>query len=385
MIDWELLFLYYLPLAVVAGSCIYHLGVVVAATRFLKEKEPQTDYVPPVSILKPVSGIEPQFYETLSSYFQQEYPRYEIIFCLRDNSDAALWTIEMLRKAYPLIPAKVMFISDVADTNPKAVKLQAMVEAAEFEIVVISDADIRVATDYLRRIVSPLRNEKIGLVTCLYRGIRERGLNSLLEALSMSGDFSGQVLLGRMLGGMRFGLGATLATRKKQIAGIGGFAPWLAYLADDFILGNQIARQGYQVYLSHTVVSTFLPRRRWKDTFRQQLRWARTIKSCSPAGYPGLIFAYGVPLALLPFTAGMGAVVPTITLTAVLFSRWLAAWVSGSAVTGDPLIRRYFWMLPLRDAWALLIWAYSFLGNHIIWRNEHYRLERGGKLRRMQA
>lgn len=382
MPNWAQLLWRYFPLVIAGGSCGYFLGVIVASLRFRREADPSPDFTPPVSVLKPCAGIEPHFYETLRSHFVQNYPQFELIFCLRDESDAALWTIQMLQKEFPAVSSRVIFTPDLPDTNSKTVKLRALADAAQFDVLVISDGDIRVPADYLRRVVAPLRNEQVGLVTCLYRGLPARGLNSLLEALSMSGDFVGQVLLGRMASGMRFGLGATLATRKKQLAAIGGLTPWLAYLADDFILGNKIAGAGYKVHLSRLMVETQLPARGWAASFRQQLRWARTIRACSPGGYPGLIFAYGLPIALLgfcSFTTGW----PLMLLLATLVLRLLAGIISGWAVAGDPLVSRFFWLLPVRDLWALLIWIYSFCGNRIVWRNQAYRLSAGGKLTRI--
>jgi ceramide glucosyltransferase len=290
----------------------------------------------------------------------------------------------MLQLEFPAVPSRVIFVADVPEANPKMVKLREMVEQARHEVLVISDADISVEAGYLRQVVAPLNEDKVGLVTCLYRGVPARGLNSLFEALSMAGDFVGQVLLGRMLGGMRFGLGATMATRKKQIRAIGGLTPWLQYLADDFILGNKVAASGRLVHLSKIVVTTCLTKRSWRASFQQQLRWARTIRACSPGGYPGLIFAYGLPISLMLLLAGEASPWKWVALATVV-TRFLAAWASGVGVARDPLIRKYFWLLPLRDIWALMIWVYSFLGSQIVWRSRRYRLDAGGKLSRLSG
>ena len=244
--------LYHLPLAVAAGAILYHLAVTIAALRFHGETEPAADFTPPVSILKPLRGIEPQFHATLSTFFRQQYPNFEIVFGLADPKDPANWTIAQLHRDFPQVPVKVVIVPEGAGTNPKINKLQRMVEEASHDVLVISDADISVGPNYLRDAVRPLADERVGMVTCLYRGIPSGGLRSILEALGMSGEFAGQVLLGRALRGMRFGLGATMATRKKQIAAIGGLAPWSDYLADDYILGNRIAAAGYLLHLSHS-------------------------------------------------------------------------------------------------------------------------------------
>jgi ceramide glucosyltransferase len=382
---WQQLLLIYLPVVIAMGSLCYFLGVIVASFRFKAEREPVAEFTPPVSVLKPCAGTEPHFYETLRSHFLQDYPDFEILFCVRDESDSAVWTIRMLQHEFPAVASRILFVADIADANPKMVKLREMVEQARHEVLVISDADISVEPDYLRGVVAPLKDERVGMVTCLYRGVPARGLNSLLEALSMSGDFVGQVLLGRMLAGMRFGLGATMATRKAQLRAIGGLTPWLDYLADDFILGNKIAATGLKVHLSKVMVTTHLPKRSWEASFQQQLRWARTIRACSPGGYPGLIFAYGLPLALVPLLAGTAGAWQLGLLATVIVARFLAAWASGRGVARDPLIQKYSWLLPLRDLWALIIWAVSFLGDKIVWRSRRYRLDAGGKLSRPPA
>ena len=372
--------LYHLPLAVAAGAILYHLAVTIAALRFHGETEPAADYTPPVSILKPLRGIEPQFHATLSTFFRQQYPNFEIVFGLADPKDPANWTIAQLRRDFPQVPVKVVMVPEGSGTNPKINKLQRMVEEAAHDVLVISDADISVGPNYLRDAVRPLADERVGMVTCLYRGIPSGGLRSILEALGMSGEFAGQVLLGRAVGGMSFGLGATMATRKKQIAAIGGLAPWADYLADDYILGNRIAAAGYRVHLSHCVVETLLPHRTLTELFHQQLRWARTIRACSPRGYPGLLFAYGAPLALVPAIYHPTTLALAV-LDCALIMRWLAAWAAGVLVCKDRLVRNYFWLIPLRDLAALVIWLISFAGNEIVWRQSRFRLEPDGRIK----
>ena len=374
--------LFYLPLSIAAGSCLYHLAVALAALRFAREKEPITAYTPAVSILKPLRGIEQNFYATLRTFFQQDYPVYEIVFGLSSPKDAAQWTIAQLRREFPQIPVKVVRTSSptAGAVNPKMHQLQQMLEHASHEVLVISDADIRVEPSYLRQVVGPLRDATLGLVTCLYRGIRAHGLNSLFETLGMSSDFAGQVLLARLLGEVRFGFGATMATRKEQIQAIGGLAPWVSYLADDFIVGNRIAATGYRVHLSHAVVETLLPHRTVREYWQQQLRWARTVRSCSPRGYAGLVFAFGAPLALLPVALQPNSAIALTVLYLAWIARWLAAWVAGLLVCRDKVVRNYFWLLPLRDLLALAIWLASFWGSEVVWRNARYRLHPDGKM-----
>ena len=375
-----LVMLYFLPLAIAIGTCAYHLAVSIAASRFRSETEPAAEFAPPVSILKPLRGIEPNFHATLATFFRQQYPQFEIIFGLSDPNDPARWTLAQLQRDFPAVPVKVVVVREAAATNPKMGKLQRMVEEASHDVLVVSDADIAVGPEYLRDVVRPLADERVGMVTCLYRGIPRGGLWSVLEALGMSAEFAGQVLLGRALTGMRFGLGATMATRKKQIAEIGGLAPWSDYLADDYILGDRIAAAGYRIHLSRCVVDTLLPHRTWKELWHQQLRWARTIRACSPRGYSGLLFAYGAPLALLPALYHTTRLSLAVLVGAFLL-RFVAAWASGILVCKDRLVEKFLWLIPVRDLLALVIWLLSFAGSKIVWRGARFRLEPSGKIR----
>jgi ceramide glucosyltransferase len=372
---------FYLPLLIGAGAALYHVAVLTAALRFSREKESPAGFTPPVSVLKPLHGIEEHFYATLATFFQQDYPSYEIVFGLSDAQDPARWTIAQLQRDFPNVAVKVVVATGHSGANPKIGKLRRMLEEASHDTVVISDADIRVERDYLRRVVSPLVDERVGLVTSLYRGAAGQSWGSILEALGMSADFAGQVLLARALGPIRFGLGATLATRKKQIEAIGGLAPWSDYLADDFILGNRIAQAGYRVHLSHAIVETITPRHTLREALQHQLRWARTIRACSPRGYLGLIFAYGAPLAIVPMLLHPESALATALMLGALNARWFSAWAAGVVVCRDRLVQRFFWLLPLRDILALGIWLLSYMGRQVVWRQVRYRLEADGRMR----
>jgi ceramide glucosyltransferase len=375
------LLLYDLPLLIAALSALYFLAVFLASLKFHFETESSAEFTPPVSILKPVRGIEEGFYESLASHCRQDYPCFEIIFGLGDLSDPAQETIAQLRRDFPRVPIKLVVVSESRHANPKMNSLEGMIGEAAHEVVVINDADIRVEPDYLRNVVRPLAGEQVGLVTCLYRGIPHAQLVSVLEALSISGDFSGQVLLARWLEGIQFALGATIATRKKQIAEIGGLERWGDYLADDYILGNRIAAAGYRIHLSHTVVETRLPRRSLSDLLRQQLRWARTVRISRPRSYPGLLLTFGVPFAALAVMAEPRSTLALGILAITLAARLFSAWASGVLISRDPVVRRYFWLLPLRDCLGLGVWLASFLGSQVVWRGRRYEIERGGKIR----
>ena len=198
---------FYFPLILAAGACLYNLAVTIACIAFRAQRDNSASYTPRVSILKPVHGIEQNFYSCLRSHFAQDYTEFEIIFGLSGNDDSARWTISQLRKEFPHVPVKVLTLSAVHGANPKMGKLDEMMREANYETILINDADIRVPPDYLRKVVQPLADKRVGLVTCLYRGIPARGLLSVLESLGMSGDFAGQVLLARIVGGGPFRVG----------------------------------------------------------------------------------------------------------------------------------------------------------------------------------
>lgn len=375
------LLLFRLPAALAAVSALYYLAVLFAALKFRFAKELSAEYAPPVSLLKPVRGVDQSLYENLASHCRQDYPSFEIIFGFSDPKDPAQRIISQLQRDFPNVPIKVVVVPEIRSANPKMNSLQAMLQEASHDVVVINDADIRVQPGYLRKVVGPLSDERIGLVTCLYRGVPTRKLISVLEALGISGEFAGQVLLARWLEGVKFALGATMCTRKKQIAEIGGLARWADYLADDYILGNRIAAAGYRIHLSHTVVETLLPARSCSDWFRQQVRWARTVRFSRPRGYPGLLLTFGVVFASLALIAQPHSVLAQGIFTLTLAVRLLAAWASGVLVCGDSTIPKFFWLLPFRDLIGLGIWIASFLGSNVVWREERFKIEAGGKIR----
>ena len=393
--------LFHLALGLAGLSCLYYLAVLIASLKFFVHKDANTDFAPPVSILKPVRGVEEDFYANLASHCRQEYPCFEIIFGIGDSArrdpatdapnisasvrDPALWTIAQLQRDFPNVSIKTVMVSESGTAHPLGINrklhsLQRMLEAAAHETVVIDDADIGVTPDYLRKLVQPLADERVGLVTCLYRGLPAGTLASVLEALGISGDFAGQVLLARWLEGIKFALGATMATRKKQIAEIGGLARWSDYLADDYVLGNRIAAAGYSIHLSHLVVETHLSHRSFSDVFRQQLRWARTIRFARPLGYLGLLLTFGVPFALVAVIVRPKFALGEEALAVTLAARLLAAWACGALVCRDKIIRKFFWLLPLRDLMAFGVWIASFLGSQVVWRGERFKLEPGGKI-----
>ncbi|MGC2770750.1 MAG: glycosyltransferase, partial [Candidatus Sulfotelmatobacter sp.] len=249
--------------------------------------------------------------------------------------------------------------------------------------LIVNDSDIRVEPDYLRRVIAPLADRRVGLVTCLYRGVAGATLGSRLEGLGISTDFCPSVLAARQLeGGVRFGLGSTLAFRREELEKIGGFESFVDYLADDYELGRRIAGLGLTVKLSHVVVETFLPLYRLREFFAHQLRWARGVRDARAGGYMGLIFTFGIVWSLLALAASRAALWAWVALTITLFLRLAVALFVGRGVLRDHQILKNAWLIPLRDLIAAAVWVVSLGGHTVTWRGERFRLK-AGKLTRI--
>src|ERR1019366_6488046 len=244
--------------------------------------------LPPVSILKPLKGVDPEIWESFCSHCEQEYPEFQLIFGVGDPGDPAIEVVRKLQAKYPNLPIELMVCDRVLGANIKVSNLAQMLPAARHELLLVNDSDIRVPSDYLRKVITPLADSSVGLVTCLYRGVAGPTLGSRLEALSISTDFVPGVLSARFLEkGLHFGFGSTLAFRRRDLEAIGGFEALLDYLADDYELGWRIAATGKRVELSAATVTTFLPAYTMRDFIRHQLRWSRTIRDARRWGYAG--------------------------------------------------------------------------------------------------
>ena len=295
------------------SSSIYYLLCLWSAASFLRGQragggDRSTLALPPVSILKPLKGTDPDIYESFRSHCLQDYPRYEIIFGVSDPDDPAVASVRQLQREFPSHAIQLIVSPNKLGANVKVSNLEQMLPAARFRHLIVNDSDIRVESDYLRHVIAPLADERVGMVTCLYRGIAAATLGSRLEALGISTDFCAGVLVARQLeGGLRFGLGSTLAFRRNDLERIGGFKSFVDFLADDYELGKRIAHFGLQVVLSDVVVETHLPAYDLRGFLAHQLRWARGVRDSRAAGYVGLISTYGLMWALLALLAARAA------------------------------------------------------------------------------
>ena len=311
MIRYAVQVIQILAVAGTISSIGYYVLCLWSSTRFLRGKAADKSVRPTqgVSILKPLRDTDPEMYESFRSHCLQDYPEYEIIFGVSDPNDPAIPLVEQLKAEFPQRAISLMVCGENLGANTKVSNLAQMVREAHYEYLIVNDSDIRVEPDYLRRVLGPLADPKVGLVTCLYRGIANSSLGSRLESLGISTDFCAGVLVAQTVEhGIRFGLGSTLAFRRRDLQAIGGFEAMVDYLADDYQIGSRIAALGLEVKLSEVVVETFLPRYTFRGFLDHQLRWARTVRDSRFWGYVGLGLTFGLPWALVVLLVAHGAV-----------------------------------------------------------------------------
>ena len=364
-------------------ACVYYILVIVAALRFRAAPGPAAEFTPPVSVFKPLHGLERNAYEVLAGFCRQEYPEYEVLFGVADPQDPATEVVRRLQQDFPQVPIRLLVADRRYGANRKVDSLDKMYREMRYRFLAISDSDIRVTPDYLRRVMAPLRNPRVGMVTCFYRGEPGGTLASLVEAIGLTGEFHPSAMVARMLEGVTFAFGSTVATRKELMEAIGGFSPLAGYLADDYELGHRVARLGHLVVFSHYVPHTVLPAHTWRSMLQHQFRWARTIAGSRPNGHRGLVLTYGLPfvltaLALVPHSAAAWSVA-----AAWLLLRLASAWVAGVLVLNDPILRKYLLLVPARDLLSFALWAASLVYHRITWKEERFVLDKGhkGKMR----
>jgi len=332
----------------------------------------------PVSILKPLKGTDPDIYESFRSHCLQDYPEYEIVFGVSDPNDSAIVSVQQLQKEFPSRAVHLVVASNQLGANLKVSTLAQMLQAARYEHLIVNDSDIRVERDYLRRVMAPLADSRVGMVTCLYRGVAAQTLGSRLESLGISTDFCAGVLVARQLeGGLRFGLGSTLAFRRADLERIGGFKTIVDFLADDYELGRRIAGLGLKVQLSDVVVETHFPAYDLRGFWVHQIRWARGLRDARPGGYFGLVSTFGLMWALLNLIAAHAAPWAWGVLGAVVLLRLAVALAIGRGVLQDGYLLRNLWLLPVRDVVAAAVWLASFAGHTVIWRGDRFELKKG--------
>jgi len=366
-------------LVLAAAPFFYYAVAIAAAGKFFRAKpaipaEAASGFAPAVSILKPIRGLDRETYENYASFCRQDYPEYEILFCVTDETEPAIPVIEKLIRDFPDRPIRLLIGSEPVGASDKVNKLARMAREARHDVVIVTDSDVRVDPGFLRAVVAPFRDPKVGGVTCLYRGVTDGSFAADLEALGNSADFAPGVLVAWLGGGgaIDFMLGAVMATAKQRLAEIGGFEALADYLCDDYELGNRIAAQGYRVELTRFPVAIDYPHQTLAEAFRHQLRWNLAIRYSRPWGHLGLIFTQGLAWAAAGMLLG-GTWFAIFAFAAAYFLlRSEMALSVGARGMRDDLVRRKQWMLPLRDAFAFVVWLASFLPQRIHWRGQQF-------------
>jgi ceramide glucosyltransferase len=365
-------------LFVAALPFVYALLAVYSARRFFRTRRPLVDgFTPRVSILKPVRGLDRTSYENFATFCRQDYPDYEILFAVADEDDPAIDVIRGLMASFPERSIRLLIGAADLGPNSKVNKLCRLAREARHDLLVVNDSDIRVTPDYLRSVVAPFRDPRVGAVTCLYVGLTDGHLAGELEAIGMVTDFAAGVLVARQLEGVKFALGATMATTRDRLREIGGFEALVEYCAEDFELGHRIAALGYLVELVPHVVWSECAARTLRGYFVHQLRWAISTRHSRPWGYAGLVLTQG-----LPWAVAATAVVPSGAIAAGYFGAYLTlrlvmAWSVAKWALGDVRLVEKWWLLPIRDALAFVVWLAGLFVNRIQWRGREFVVHDG--------
>jgi ceramide glucosyltransferase len=363
-------------------STIFSGLVLAGLRRFVaRRRAVRPEFFAPVSLFKPLHGDEPNLEAHLESFFRQDYPEYEILFGARVASDKGLETARRVAARYPHIPVKFVLTGEPWQINAKVCTLELMEKAAAHAIFIISDSDVRVTSDYIREVAAPFADAKVGAVTCLYRGVADRGLWSRLEATGMSIEMTAGVLAADFMEGMQFTLGPTMAVRRSCVKEIGGFHTLGAYCADDFVLGNEVYAKGHIVILSTHVIDHIILNHGFADSQKHQIRWMKSTRFSRPKGHFGTCLTFSVPFGILACIAAFLMHHPVLGFGLLAYSivaRFTLAMLVGAFVVQEKHMLRTSLLFPLRDLLGFLYWAASYGDNKIIWRNQIYRLAKGG-------
>jgi ceramide glucosyltransferase len=365
------------------SSAVFLVLALVGVIRFRADARkqfssiPDDAHLPPVSVLKPVHGLEAQLKENIESFFRQDYPDYEILFAADEANDAALEVVREVCARYPHIRSRVL-VTGTPWPNPVVYSFHCMAEAAAHDILVTTDSDVEVSPTYLREIVPPLLDPQVGMVTCVYRGKNAAGFFSGLTAIGMSVEMTAGVLVANLLEGMKFGLGPTTVVRKDSLASIGGYTALRDYIAYDFAIGNLMAKAGYRVVLSGHIIDHIVNQASFHRMWQNQLRWAQTTRYSRPKGHFGSGLIFAMPYGILGLLAagflghwGIGA----LLLGVAVLNRLAEAWLVGWMVVRDPQIRRAPWLYPMRDLVGFVVWFASYLKLRYVWRDSRFELK----------
>lgn len=377
---WPMTIVDILLLILCISSVFFYSYGIYAAIAFLRHPDAvDPEFHPAITILKPVCGVDTYAYENLASFCQQSYPEYQIIFGVRDRADPIIPVVQKIIQQFPDVDIHLVVSDRVIGANLKVSNLANALGFAKHELLIIADSDIRVGTDYLQRVVQPLKDPSVGVVTCLYRSLAQ-GWVTTLEAISTATDFHAGVLVSNQLEGIKFAFGSTIVIRRQTLEAIGGFGAIADHLADDFQLGYLPTQAGYKVALSNYIVEHILGSNTLFDSIKRQIRWSRCIRISRPWGYVCLIFTYGIFTSLLLLIATRGSILGWTGLVITWVMRLIMGWVVGVKLLNDTIATKYLWIIPFRDLLNCAMWCYGFVGSKIEWRGQQLKLTKGGKL-----
>ena len=366
------------------------LGLAVAAAIRFKRRPPVRnipDFLPPVSLLKPLYGAEPGLREYLESFFALDYPQFEILFCARTEADAGIKLAREIAAQHPEVPVRFLFSGNPPWPNARCYSLSVMTPAAAHEILVITDSDVRVRRNFLREIMAPFAESEIGASTCMYRGdATGLGFWGLMEGMGMSVEMTAGVVTADMLEGMKFALGPCMMVRREALNAIGGFERLGYYYADDFMLGNLVAANGWRVWLSSHTIDHCIVNDSFRRNFAHQWNWMKSTRFSRPAGHLGTGLTFAVPFGLIGLAAGLVLHMPWLAWSLLGWSwvsRMLLSLVTGGWVVRDPAAVRLSWLYPVRDLMGAVLWALSYTSRKVGWRDDRFVLEKQGLMRKI--
>ncbi|HEX5228476.1 MAG TPA: bacteriohopanetetrol glucosamine biosynthesis glycosyltransferase HpnI [Bryobacteraceae bacterium] len=356
-----------------AGTIVYCLVLLIAARDYLSQRSAAPGVLAPISVLKPLAGADEGLEANLRSFFTQDFTDFELLFAVRDEDDPAIPIVEALRREFPERSVRLIVTGEPPYPNAKVFSLDRMLAEASYDLLVMSDSDIRVAPGFLRAVSREFSDPRIAIATCPYRATAGESLWSRLEAEGMNTEFLAGMLVARLLEGVKFAVGPTIVARKSALAGIGGLAALKDYLAEDFVMGKFAAEAGFGVILSRNIIRHHIGSQSFRENSAHRLRWARSTRRSRPLGYLGQIFTHTLPIAMLifPFRPAWWP-----ALAGAALCRGLAAWATSA------------WILGTRPRWALLIfqdilsfgfWLAGLAGKTIHWRGRRYYLYSDGR------
>jgi ceramide glucosyltransferase len=362
--------------------CVYYVLATYCAWDYFRKVRrkgpPDVHFTPAASILKPVRGLDREAYENLASFCRLDYPEYEVLIAVGDYSDPVIPVVERIQRDFPYRQIRLLIGAPQIGTNDKVNKLCVLAGEAKYDLLVISDSDVRVEPDYLREMAAPFAKPDVGLVTSLFRGLSGDGFFSEFNALGVPAESAPGALVSRKLeGGMKFAFGWSMATTKERLAEIGGFESFADYHSDDFELGNRIAAKGHRIEFMRKWVWMVFPEETIGEFLRHELRWSIGLRNVRPMGYLGLACTYGLPWAILGAALVHSRAAALAYLLGYLTLRLIMGWTAGVWGIGDPVTRRNIWLIPLRDLSNFAVWVAGFFSDKICWRGLDFSVKDG--------